>query len=261
MNTYNLPDNKRIFSKTITKGTQEKYFVDGYFYKVDTTINEGITEYLVTMLLQNSTLDPNTFVSYEPCIINNKFGCRSKSFLQSASEEFVTINSLYKILTGNTDLSDYLMRFPSAKDRLNYLLDLVNVFNIDTSAFKLYLNTLVQLDMLILNTDRHVHNYGFIYNNKTNTYRTAPIFDNGRSLEVNIDSKPIACTLSGSFEDQVITFSYPVKPCFKINYIQLKRQLGLMSEDIYEKKIALLWDNLEKYRDIFEYTNSTSFFI
>ena len=254
MNTYNLSDTERTFSKVITKGTQEKYFAGDYFYKVDTT-NEGITEYLVTLLLQNSTLDPSVFVSYEPCVINNKSGCRSRSFLQNASEEFVTINYLYKTLTGNTDLSDYLMRFPSAKDRADYLLDMVSAFGIDVSAFKLYLNTLVQLDMLILNTDRHTHNYGFIYNNDTGTYRTAPIFDNGRSLEVNTCSKPVACTLSGSFEEQTVAFGYPVKPCFRINYTRLKKQLALLPKDLYGKKIALLLENLVKYRDIFENIN------
>ncbi len=265
MKSFTFTNDQRIFGKTITKGTQEKYYSDGYFYKIDTTFNEGLTEYLVTLLLKHTTLNSNSYMEYELCLINNKFGCRSKSFLKDVDEEFVTINSLYTKATGYTNLADYLMGLSTAEARLKYLLDLITIFNISKQEFRYYLNTLLQLDMLILNTDRHVHNYGVIYNRSTRKYRIPPIFDNGQSLNIEGNVQPISCTLSGSFEAQVVAFGYPIQPCFHINYISLKKDLESFKMELPNlNKVEILIKNLEKYKDIFDINNessNTNFFI
>lgn len=262
MQSYNFSEAQRIFGRTITKGTQEKYFLDDYYYKVDTIFDEGATEYLVTLLLQHTALNPKSYVTYEPCIINNQPGCKSKSFLLNPDESFVTMNSLYEKQTGNTDLANHLMSLSTAETRLNYLLELVSTFNIDVSQFRQYLNTLMQLDMLILNPDRHVHNYGVIYNEKLHIYRVAPIFDNGQALSVEPNIRPVACTLSGSFEDQVVAFGYPIQPCFYINYVTLDKALAKFKNEFpHSKKLIILKDNLVKYKSLFNLaTNATSVF-
>ena len=124
---------------------------------------------------------------------------------------------------------------------------------VDRSIYSSYLKVLMQLDMLILNTDRHTHNYGLIYNKVINRFRVPPIFDNGLSLNTNRINSAISCTLSGSFEEQVIAFGYPIEVCFKIDYKTLFRDLSRIERyygNHYE--IDILRNNLNKYKSLFE---------
>lgn len=252
MNKYVLSEKYRYYSKSTTKGTQIKYKKDNYFYKLNRHGNEGFVEYLVSRLLINSTLPDYHFVSYEYCVINDRLGCRSKNFLSNSSDEFMSINSLYSKVTGKDNLSDYLCLLGSASERLNYILDLVEIFGINRMAFKDYINLLVQLDMLIINTDRHPHNYGVIYNNSTNSFSICPVFDNGLSLNTDRLGNNSSCTISGSFTEQVIAFGYPIKPVFKLQYNRIMRDLSRI-ENLYGKKneIEVLRHNLEVYKSIF----------
>ena len=59
----------------------------------------------------------------------------------------------------------------------------------------------VTLDELILNDDRHFNNLGLLFDG--DSFKPAPIFDNGKSLLVghdhSSDQPPIAKAFSGSF--------------------------------------------------------------
>ena len=252
MNEYNLDSKYRFYSKTVTKGTQEKYKKDDFYYKVNKLGNEGFTEYLVSRLLKNSTLPDYAFVDYEYCRINNKLGCRSKNFLSTPNEEFITINSLYCKITGKDNLSDYLAFLSDANDRLNYILSIIEYFGFNKRMYYDYLNILLQLDLLIRNNDRHVHNYGLIYNSAINRFRLAPIFDNGLSLNTDNSGNTTSCTISGSFLDQVTTFGFPIKPSFRLDYSKISKDLKRI-ESLYgkHKEIDFLRNNLEEYRNIF----------
>lgn len=248
MRQYTLERNYRLLSKITPKGTQQKYYRNGYFYK---TGNEGLAEHLCSKVLSFSSLPESAYVKYEYCGINGKLGCRSKTFLKP-SEEFITINTLFIAATGYTNIADYLFSLSSASVRLNYVLDLVASFGVDREIYRRYLNTILQFDMLVANTDRHPHNYGIVRNNKTNSYRVPPLFDNGCSLNTNRLGDYTSCTISGSFEEQVKAFGYPVKPCFTINYKRLFADLNTF-EKTYGKSIELktLKYRLWKYEDIF----------
>ena len=252
MRNYKLNEKYRIYSKSVSKGTQVKYRKDEYYYKVNKNGNEGFTEYLVSRLLVNSTLNPLTYTRYEYCKINDVLGCRSKSFM-SDSEEFVSISRIYQKQTGYNNLSDYLYTFENAQERLNYILQLVSGVGFSKEIYRVYLNILVQLDLLICNTDRHTNNYGLIYNGSTNTFRLPPIFDNGLSLGTDGDMNPCSCTISGSFLEQVTTFSYPVVPMFKLNYSAIKGDLARI-RDLYgdKKEIEFLKRQLEEYDYLFK---------
>ena len=48
-------------------------------------------------------------------------------------------------------------------------------------------------DALILNTDRHLGNFGFLFDNQTMEVKTAaPIFDHNRSLLFDLDEDQLA---------------------------------------------------------------------
>ena len=61
MRKYILDKKYRIYSKSITKGTQEKYLRNNYYYKVNKLGNEGLVEYLVSEILKCSNLPNNEF--------------------------------------------------------------------------------------------------------------------------------------------------------------------------------------------------------
>lgn len=252
MNEYNLDEKYRFYSRSVTKGTQKKYKKDDFYYKLNKLGNEGFTEYLVSRLLKHSTLPDYAFVDYEYCKINGSLGCRSKSFLSTPNEEFISINSLYYRLTGKDNLSDYLAFLGNAKDRLNYILSIVEAFGFSKKMYYEYLNILVQLDLLIRNNDRHVHNYGLIYNSVINRFRIPPIFDNGLSLNTDNSNNTTSCTISGSFIDQVTTFSFPIEPCFKLDYAKISKDFKRI-ENLYgqHKEIDFLRNNLAEYENIF----------
>lgn len=63
-----------------SKGTQKKYYDNGYWYKENLTGSEGLAEELASEILKCSSL--SNFVEYKQCKVNNRSGCRSQNFLQ-----------------------------------------------------------------------------------------------------------------------------------------------------------------------------------
>lgn len=249
MREYKLDKKYLYITKTVTKGTQEKYYRNGYYYKIDKQGREGYVEWIVSRLLSCSTLESEEYVTYEYCKINGKSGCRSASFVEE-NERFETISSIYEYCTGYENLIDKLNSMPVEK-RLDYILDIAVTTGINRAEYKLYLNKLLQLDLLIRNTDRHEHNYGI--NRKGNRVRISPIFDNGCSLDTNRTGNDSSCTLCGSFENQIIQFGYPYKSVFKLDYKKVERELKEI-ETLYGRSYELdnLRNKLQQFSSIFK---------
>lgn len=252
MQEYELAKKDIFNAVTTTKGTQPKYCKDDYYYKQNKNGNEGFVEYLVSRLLTYSTLKPTEYVMYEYCKINGKLGCRSYNFL-SYNEVFITFNTIHRQVYGKFNSADSIWASGrDAKDRLAYILNTVDLFTGHSLDFRNYLNKVVQLDLLISNVDRHIHNFGIIINAETGEVRSAPIFDNGLSLETDGNSSVAACTFSGSFIEQVTAFSFPVKPAFKLDFVGIEKELKDI-EDLYgrHKEINVLKNNMDKYGSMF----------
>lgn len=81
-----------------------------------------------------------------------------------------------------------------------------------------YFNKLIEMfvfDAIIANSDRHLGNFGFIINNRTNAIKdTAPIFDNGLSLLYNL--------LDSELEEKNFA-SYVKKPSLYDDYFEFVR--------------------------------------
>lgn len=197
-----------------SSGSQEKYYKDGYWYKVDTIGNESISEVILTKLLTASNV--SNFVHYELCKINGKSGCRCESFLGDC-EQFLSLDKLFRVVE-HKDLSNVIFSFSNVVDRFNFLVNFVESFvGLDITD---YLSTNIALDMLCVNPDRHFKNLGIIRCNEG--YRIAPIFDNGQSLGANwIITPPVleeaevvdaicTCTISGSPESQYTVAKHSV---------------------------------------------------
>lgn len=234
-----------------SKGTQAKYYDKGYWYKTNTVGCEGTAEYLASLVLSCSNIED--YVNYEKCTINGKQGCRSKNFL-GEDESYISIQRLYELYVGG-QITDQIYVLNDVNERIKYVVDFVK----ETTGLDMYdyLAKLLSFDALILNTDRHFHNIGVICNTRTETYRFAPVFDNGNallsnytefpfdiSLEENIEhviGKPFAANL----EYQAHCFGYGLK----IDYKKLESRL-LAEPD--SRCLKVLREQMKRYEKIFK---------
>lgn len=176
MRDYQLSLAALVMVQGSSKGTQPKYYEDGYWYKVNNVGYEGLAERLASMILRHSNV--TNYVEYEQCMVNGRPGCRSKNFIQR-SESFISFQRLYELYTGE-NLQNDIRVIAELGDRIKYVIDFIfDHTGMDCSE---YLSQILTLDMLILNTDRHFNNLGIIVDAETGIYSTAPIFDNGNSL-------------------------------------------------------------------------------
>ena len=72
----------------------------------------------------------------------------------------------------------------SAEGRVNYLTDLFAKYGILQNESLPYLTAMVELDTLVLNTDRHFNNFGLVYDLEEQYYKPMFLFDQGFSLAV-----------------------------------------------------------------------------
>ena len=96
---FTISDEYLVRTNGTSDGTQDKYYKDGLWFKLDRYGGEGLAETVASQILKESGLAPNLFVEYKPCLINGKNGCYSKNFLKE-NESFITLYRLYKNVTG-----------------------------------------------------------------------------------------------------------------------------------------------------------------
>ena len=235
---YTIENKYKVISEHGSKGQQEKYYRNGYWYKLDSRYNEGKIEHIVSVILKHSNI--TDFVFYNTCTVNNKNACRSKTFL-SKNEIFLTLETILCDVYGLSSADNYLYAITNVKDRFDCLVDAVKKYTNNQLNITNMLQTILYLDLLILNRDRHLNNIGIIVDVSNGRYRTAPIFDNGLSLlgglygEVYnyglpaIIQKQSARAISGSFVNQVLAatnnvLKSPLKINFNAVFNELKRE-------------------------------------
>lgn len=172
------------FHKTghTSKGDQRKWEVDGTWYKADYMGYEGLSEILVSRLLQKSNIK-YPFVLYDSVFIEyngtTMQGCMSKDFL-TEDQDLVTLEKLYRQYTGKSLASD-ITQFAEIKERIQYLVEQIEKIT-NIKEFGKYLTAILEIDAFFLNEDRHTNNLAVIYNEKTQKYALSPVFDQGLSL-------------------------------------------------------------------------------
>lgn len=231
-------------------GSQEKYFKDGIWYKVDRTGNEGTSEFLVSLLLKYS--NRSHYVEYKQALINGKRGCYAENFLKDG-EQYFTFDRLYRVVY-HKDLQRDVFTLSSVKERFRVLVNVMHkISKVDITD---YLSDCIALDMLCLNPDRHFKNLGLLYH--AGLFSIAPIYDNGQSLGANWAITPpdleyqevletvSTRTISGSPENQ---FSV-VQNKLEINYEEFFKACDVLCRP--SRNLDILLRQLERYRRIFE---------
>lgn len=182
MQIIDLTDIKK--EKTVnhtSKGNQPKWHINDKWYKADHMGYEALAEYVVSKLLKKSDVD--NFVDYELVQIKyeNKVsaGCVSENFKKDY-EMLVPLEKLHRQYFGK-GLADAIAARESVKDKIVYTVSFIEEIT-GLKDVGVYFAELLAVDAFFLNEDRHTNNIAVIRNEKTKTYRFAPIFDNGLSL-------------------------------------------------------------------------------
>ncbi|MBO7450549.1 MAG: hypothetical protein J6U54_09285 [Clostridiales bacterium] len=183
-------DNK--IAETSSKGNQEKCFAKGRWYKLDQFGYEGLSEVLVSSLLEFSTIEhdsPFSFVRYKSEKMNvhgiERAGCSSKNFLKK-DQAICTLSHLFR--NAGMPLSEALKNIPSDRQRLRFVAEKTAELT-GLSMFPQYLTLLFEIDALFLNDDRHFNNIAVMEKNGQFDY--CPIFDNGAALLSNTMDNPL----------------------------------------------------------------------
>lgn len=173
-----------------SKGDQPKWHIQNKWYKADHMGYEALSEVIVSWMLEHSTI--TDFVHYQPIVINSYdrhyHGCCSDNFRQP-EEILLPLEKLHRAYYG-IGLAQKLTVFEEIDERIRYTVAFVEETT-ELKDFGPYLSTLLELDALILNEDRHTNNIAVIRNEKTKEFRLCPIFDNGLSLLSDLNDYPL----------------------------------------------------------------------
>ncbi len=175
-----MTQSKQInMNRNSSKGNQLKWFDRGTWYKADYLGYEALAEYLVSHLLEKSSV--NTCVSYEFAKIEFQGitynGCRCADFLREG-QELLTLEKLFRLEWG-IDLTHTLAPL-ELKKRILFVVEHVSELE-GLEAFGTYLTMLLELDTFFLNEDRHTNNIA-VLRNENHTFSYCPVFDNGAAL-------------------------------------------------------------------------------
>ena len=173
---------KKEQNRKSSKGNQLKWEKNGVWYKADYTGYEGLSEYVVSSLLEKSSLKENEFVHYHQEEIRYKsqiyMGVSCQDFLKSG-EQLITLERLFQNTYGD-GLNRMVYGIASHEDRLSFLVNKTEEIT-GIKGFGEYMTKLLTIDSFFLNEDRHSHNIAVILDSK-GAYRPCPIFDQGAAL-------------------------------------------------------------------------------
>lgn len=177
LDNYSLIDTK----STSSKGNQQKWLVNNFWYKADHMGYEGLCEVVVSELLKKSNI--TDFAEYFPTKIEfsgrKLNGCYSKNFRRK-KESIVTLEHLSKQWLASS-MAKNLLKYDDVKDKISHTVDFIENKTGLKNVGK-YITTMLELDAFFLNEDRHTNNIAFILNDDTGECRFCPYFDFGLSL-------------------------------------------------------------------------------
>lgn len=226
----------------------------GYCYRIGGTKELVNKEYLVSRLLEYTTLHKDTYISYKLSKIYGTDACKYKEYAQKENK-FISLVEMYG---GKEQDLISLLAPKTSQERIDLICGMYANTNIKIPKLRTYLHTLMQLDTLTL-ADRDLSSIGIMFNQITNKAQIAPILvDNPLCLNstdrVNLQYKELGMGLGmGSGVGIGIGIG---RPMFKINYkgfykeLQtIQKTLGITKED--SNTISLLESQLERYKKVF----------
>lgn len=128
---------------------------------------EPINEWLASQVCERLGIN---HVNYTLDIINSELVCKCANFL-THDEEIISTSDILELEKKSNNINDY-----------EHYINILESKGIEDAKSKL--SDMYLVDYLLMNTDRHLKNYGIIRNVKTLKWvGVTPIFDTGNSLE------------------------------------------------------------------------------
>ena len=252
-----------------SKGNQLKWENKGIWYKADYTGYEGLAEYMVSHLLEKSSLSREEFVLYDIEKMRYKeqvyVGVKSETFLQQGWQ-IITLERLFKNFFGES-LYKSLFAITDYENRLRFLIGQVERMT-GLRDFGAYMNKLLTIDAFFLNEDRHTHNIAVLMNWK-GEFAYCPIFDHGASLlaDTKMDypmgadiytlmKQARAKTLCENFDDQLDVSETITGENLKFHFTEkdVRELLDKVTEYSIEEKRrveAIIYMQMKKYTYLF----------
>lgn len=259
----------RTNDRQSSKGNQLKWNNNGIWYKADYTGYEGLAEYMISHLLQKSSLSEDEYVLYDLEEIKYKTteyrGVKSKDFLRD-DWQIITLERLFHSFFGES-LYKSIFTIREVDARLNFLVSQVERIT-GLKDFGKYINKLLTIDAIFLNEDRHTHNIAVLMNGK-GEFAYCPIFDNGAGIlsDVTLDypmandiydmiDSVRAKTVDGDFDEQ-LTASEQLYKCnlkfyfTKKDVSRLLQQASIYPEDQRKRVEKIIYAQMRKYQYLF----------
>lgn len=255
-------------SRQSSKGNQLKWTDGNVWYKADYTGYEGLSEYVISHLLQKTSLTGEEFVLYdfEEIKYNAQVfqGCKSKKFLQG-DWQIITLERLFQSFMG-VGLHKCIYSIQEPEERLKFIVEQTERIT-GLQDFGTYISKLLTVDTFFLNEDRHTHNIAVLMNGK-GEYAYCPIFDNGAGLLADttmdyplsgdvyaLEAKAKSKTFCSDFDEQleVVEKLYGQH----ISFFFTKQDIAEIidkapySDEIKNRVETIILDRMRKYRYLF----------
>lgn len=262
--------NIRTNDRQSSKGNQLKWENEGIWYKADYTGYEGLAEYVISHLLEKSTLKDEEYVRYDLEEISYKSrvysGVRCRDFLQKGWQ-IITLERLFQSFFGES-LHKALFHIEAHEERIRFLVAQVERIT-GLQDFGKYMNKLFTIDAIFLNEDRHTHNIAVLMNQE-GEFAYCPIFDHGAGLlsDTTMDyplGNPIeelieeveAKTICNSFDEQLDISEQLYKGNLKFTFTEKDVEKILAEVEMYsieEKQRVQTIINMQmrKYQYLFQ---------
>lgn len=188
----------------------KRYLIKGG-YKNE--VMQPFNEVLATMICKRLGFK---HIPYSIDIVKDKVVSKCECFINKNTE----LVSAYQILHNNCDLD-------KAYETYIDILENNNIYNAREEIENMFI-----LDFLILNEDRHLNNFGIIRDVETlNWIETAPIFDNGQSLNIlDYNDEEVIINGDGRFFYGVDTFDSIINYVKNLKRIDVSKLDGIVEE-------------------------------
>lgn len=256
----------RTNDRLSSKGNQLKWKNNNIWYKADYMGYEGLAEYIVSSLLEFSTLKNEEYVHYDTELMKYNYvtytGCRSCNFLPSGWS-LITLERLFKNRY-NQSLYRSIYTIQEYENRIKFIVD-QTIRITGLRDFGRYMCKLLTLDAFFLNEDRHMHNVAVLMD-ETGTFHYCPIFDNGACLlsDTSMDypmgkdilaliENSAAKTFCSDFDEQLEIaerlYGQQVKFKFTMKDVEeLLRKENCYSEEVKKRVYEIIAAQYRKYQ-------------
>lgn len=161
---------------TSSKGNQNKWHINGKWYKMDNMGYEGLAEIITSEMLKKSNIFAYVPYHFAKLSLYDKEynGCFSKE-IKNDGETLIPLERLIRQKKG-INLAEKLNKIATPIEKIEYTINLLSSIGVKNAGEKM--TFILELDALTLNQDRHTNNISFI-KKEDGTIDFAPVYDNG----------------------------------------------------------------------------------